>query len=106
MPSPPRPRANPEEAVDYLKESLTALDDALTDTKALDPPAELQDAYDDYVASFEAERDIFGEAEDAAEAGDRAGMLKAMQAFVKNDSQDVRFEARRRRLPHLAEDHS
>lgn len=83
------PPGDSEELVDNLTKADAVIGDALGDTKALDPPEELQAAFDEYVAAFEVQRAGFADALEAAKADDAAAYKRAIQAFAQTDSQEA-----------------
>ncbi len=70
---------NPKDDVEIYDELIPALEDATGKIGDIDPPAELQDAYDDFVEATSAQLDGARDAKAAAEDGDTAEYQRILE---------------------------
>jgi hypothetical protein len=70
---------NPKRDLEIYDELIPALEDATDAIGDLDPPEELQDPYNDFVAATDAQLDGARDAQAAAEAGDTAEYQRILE---------------------------
>lgn len=73
----------------YADEAKPVIEDGMAELRALEPPDELQEQWDDYMASSEESLDYLDELREAAASGDEARIQEiAQEVSEKNEDAD------------------
>ncbi len=86
----PAPRATAE-VPEYVDKARPAFEEGLEDLRELNPPEDLQDRYDDLLATGDTTLDRFDELRNAAEDGDEAEVNRIVEQVEREDEESDRI---------------